>query len=340
MDKISRSRSYPQAPGLEGLIVGAAFKAEFMKPFTKTFTNREDRERVLTEILSQGPAVPGTTLIAYVDRATLAVLVVRSLPTPDPVVDDESAFSNEAILRLSGALCTVAQDTVPRRTRRGNRWGPIVGELVTVVCREGDAAITPAEVQYFWGWRYSNHGTAALDGDVYVVTPQGWTALVGEWSGARPVLAVNADGLGDVAGAKTTPEVQEAERILADASVILLDPDSGECLLCYVHRMLMEYGCNCRLRFAGHYRDVRAPRATALERRLGQSGGHCDCEVFLNSYELRLEYWLPMVIKEREDEDQDPEDATGPSPLPMCRGVRGGSTQPCSLWLRRGQGAW
>jgi hypothetical protein len=340
VDKIGRSRSYPQAPGLAGLIVGAAFKAEFMKPFTKTFTSREDRERVLAEILSQGPAVPGTTLIAYVDRATLGVLAVRSLPTPDPVLGADSALSDEEIRWLSGALCTLAQDSVPRRTRTGNRWGPITGELVTVVCREGEAEITPTEEQYFWGWRYSNHGTAALDGDVYVVTPQGWAALVGEWSDARPVLAVNADGPADVAGAKTIPEVQEAERILADASVILLDPDSGECLLCYVHRMLMEYGCNCRLRFAGHYRDVRAPRATALERRLGQSGGYCDCEVFLNGYELRLEYWLPMVIREREDEEQYPEDATGPNPLPMCREVRAGSTQPCSLWLRRGRGAW
>jgi hypothetical protein len=311
-----------------------------MKPFSKTFTGREDRERVLAEILSQGPAVPGTTLIAHVDRATLAVLAVRRLATPDPILHADSTFDDEAISWLSGALCTLAQDVVSRRTRTGNRWSPMTGELVTVVCRDGEAEITPAEAQYFWGWRYSNHNTAALDGDVYVVTPQGWASVGGQWCGARPALGANSDGLAaNVDGVETTPEVQEAERILADASVILLDPDLGECLLCYVHRMLEEYGCNCRLRFAGHYRDVRAPRATALERRLGLSGGYCDCEIFLNSYDLRLEYWLPMVVME-EDGDEYREAATGPTPLPLCRGARAGSTQPCSLWSRRGRGGW
>lgn len=266
------------------------------------------------------------------DRATLAVLAVRSLPTPTPTLDADSDFSDEEILRLTGALCAVAQASVPLRTRTGNRWSSIAGELVTVVCREGEAEITPAEAQYFWGWRYSDHGTVALNGDVYVVTPQGWATLGGEWCGARPVLAANADGLARLDGARTAAEVQEAERILADASTLLLGPYLGECLLCYVHRMLMEYGCNCRLRFAGHYRDVRAPRATALERRLGQSGGYCDCEIFLNSYNLRLEYLLSMVITEREDDDGDDDEdrpeVTVPNPLPLCREVRAGSTPP------------
>jgi len=89
------------------------------------------------------------------------------------------------------------------------------------------------------------------------------------------------------------PEVQEAERVLADASVALLGPEQGECLLCYVHRMLVAFGCDGRLRFSGHFRDVRAPRATALERRLGRTGGYCDCEIFLNGYDLREVYWVP-----------------------------------------------
>src|SRR4051794_40848267 len=59
-----------------------------------------------------------------------------------------------------------------------------------------------------------------------------------------------------------------------------------ECLCCYVARMLDEFPCDGSLRHALHYRDVIAPRATALARRLGNLGGYCDCEIFLNGYQL------------------------------------------------------
>ena len=131
--------------------------------------------------------------------------------------------------------------------------------------------------------------------------------------------------------------MQEAERVLADASLALLGPEPRECLVCYVHRMLMEFGCDCRLRFAAHYRDVRAPRAIGLERRLGRMGGSCDCEIFFNSYDLRPQYWVPDAAPERDDfaEDEEvEEERSWPIPLPVCRGVRAGSTQPCALWCR------
>ncbi|MCB0912400.1 MAG: DUF2695 domain-containing protein [Propionibacteriaceae bacterium] len=109
---------------------------------------------------------------------------------------------------------------------------------------------------------------------------------MGEWSGREPALPAPRR-------LRLVPEVQEAEAILADASSALLDPPQGECLLCYVGRMVDEFGCDGRLRFATHYRDARAPSATALERRLGRRGGYCDCEIFLNGYDLRPEFWTP-----------------------------------------------
>lgn len=130
--------------------------------------------------------------------------------------------------------------------------------------------------------------------------------------------------------------VSEAERELRSLSAALTEPREGECLLCYVYRML-EFGCT-GLRWSRRYRDERAPRATSLEHRLGQKGGYCDCEIFLNGYELAPEHWLP------------PEDAVGrggtcvedpssyPDPLPDCRGVRRGSTQGCALWVRLRRG--
>lgn len=99
--------------------------------------------------------------------------------------------------------------------------------------------------------------------------------------------------------------------------------------------MLAEHGCNCQLRFALHYRDLRAPRATGLRRRLGQAGGYCDCEIFLNGYDLRPDLQVPGG--DDSDDDWDEPDLTWPDPLPDCLGVRRGSTQPCGLWWRRGR---
>ena len=122
--------------------------------------------------------------------------------------------------------------------------------------------------------------------------------------------------------------VTDTERALRILSTALTDPHDGECLLCYVYRML-EFGCT-GLRWAVRYRDLRAPRATALERRLGERGGYCDCEIFLNGYEPAHELWTPS----REHDEDWPEQ------LPACRGVRAGSTKGCTLWVRQRRGWW
>ena len=54
----------------------------------------------------------------------------------------------------------------------------------------------------------------------------------------------------------------EVERELQRLSVELTHPYPRECLLCYVYRML-EFDCT-GLRWALHYRDTVAPRATAV----------------------------------------------------------------------------
>jgi len=126
--------------------------------------------------------------------------------------------------------------------------------------------------------------------------------------------------------------VTDTERELRIIATALTDPHDGECLLCYVYRML-EFGCT-GLRWAVRYRDLRAPRATALERRLGEKGGYCDCEIFLNGYQPVQELWTP----EREyDEDEVTciDDAEWPEQLPACRGVRAGSTKGCTMWVRQ-----
>ena len=140
-------------------------------------------------------------------------------------------------------------------------------------------------------------------------------------------------------GMSTTPPlVTETENQLRQLSSAITDPREGECLLCYVFRLL-DHGCT-GLRWARHYRDLRAPRATGLERRLGRSGGYCDCEIFLNGYELAEEHWVPGEEETDADGDVTVTDPSYPDPMPPCRGVRRGSTQGCELWVRQWRGRW
>ena len=137
----------------------------------------------------------------------------------------------------------------------------------------------------------------------------------------------------------TDTALRDAEAIVFDLTRRLTGVRDEECLYCYVARMLKEHGCDNTLRWAARYRDLRAPRATALERRLGQMGGFCDCEIFLNG----------VALAGRGDETEWGEDADGAQPrqpgdqagtraLPECRGARAGSTRGCTLWGRRRRG--
>lgn len=158
----------------------------------ETFSGADDRGRVLSEILSHGPAVPDVTLVARVDRETLSVVEVRWLPTPAAMLVDD-VFDGDYIHQLNGLLRDLAVAMVPARTWTGDCWSRMTDELITVVCRDGEPVISPAETQFYYGWRFSNHLTAALDCDIYVVTPQGWRALIGDWSGVRPALEGGAE---------------------------------------------------------------------------------------------------------------------------------------------------
>lgn len=99
-------------------------------------------------------------------------------------------------------------------------------------------------------------------------------------------------------------------------------PKAAECLVCYLYRML-EFGCRGH-EFTARYRDLCAPRATALLRRLARMGACCcECEVFWNAYQPNPRFFAV-----------DAEGDFVTEPMPVCHGVRRGSTQPCCLWLR------
>ena len=130
------------------------------------------------------------------------------------------------------------------------------------------------------------------------------------------------------------PVATEAERIvrLVAADLTMIKP--GECLVCYVDRMVHEIGCDTTLRFARWFRDRRAPRASALERRLGYVGGYCDCEILMNGWWPHPRLWTPARELE-EDGIVMCDDPAPPHPMPTCATVRRGSIRPCSNWVRR-----
>ncbi|GAA4286585.1 DUF2695 domain-containing protein [Georgenia daeguensis] len=124
--------------------------------------------------------------------------------------------------------------------------------------------------------------------------------------------------------------VRTLEIELASLAQDLTAPGPHECVLCYVNRMLVQFGCDTSLRWTRRWRALRAPRATQLERRIGREGAFCDCELFTNGWDVTVAVEHdPMT-----GEDRWPDDVQG------CRGVRNGTTQPCTLWARRAPQRW
>jgi hypothetical protein len=124
------------------------------------------------------------------------------------------------------------------------------------------------------------------------------------------------------------PDVVEAD--VAALSDALTRPEDGECVLCYVRRMLDAFGCDTTLRWARRWRDLVRPSATGLERRLERRGGFCDCEIFGNGWTLHDDL---CVLIEDGDADWPPEP-------PPCAEVAPRSSQPCSNWVARRRPRW
>jgi hypothetical protein len=116
---------------------------------------------------------------------------------------------------------------------------------------------------------------------------------------------------------------REAEEHVTALAAELTTPGEGECVFCFIDRMLDAFGCDTTLRWARRWRDLRLPRATGLEARLGRRGGFCDCEVFLNGWTVRPELLVPDEHGELD----------WPADRPPCPGVGPRSAQPCSTWL-------
>ncbi|EWT07858.1 hypothetical protein N864_19625 [Intrasporangium chromatireducens Q5-1] len=100
-------------------------------------------------------------------------------------------------------------------------------------------------------------------------------------------------------------------------------PAPGECLPCFVGRMVATEGCTGAMGWVEQFRVHRAKRATALVRRLVTQGACCDCTLVDAVWQLSpgLWEWTP-------DGQLVP-----PLEAPPCEGVRPNSTQPCAHWV-------
>ena len=126
--------------------------------------------------------VAGRVVVASLTLDTQEV--VAAAVVPEPAEPQACWDPHEASMRLHD----VAIELVPERTATRSGWAPMTHLLVTVVCREGRVIDTMTEHRWFRAWRYSNHLTRAIDGDIYVVTPHGWTGVMDRRAGHEPRL--------------------------------------------------------------------------------------------------------------------------------------------------------
>ena len=99
------------------------------------------------------------------------------------------------------------------------------------------------------------------------------------------------------------------------------EPQEGECLVCFVVRMLGDVPCDSTRTWAHRFRELRSPTAAGLERRYPQP---CDCRV-LGAYRLVRELML---------RDLHTDELEAPPRPPACAGVGRTSTHPCRNWER------
>lgn len=145
-----------------------------------------DPQTTLTEILDSTQAQVGDVIVACVDLETQAVTGTRRLRLPAPAPRTHSIDVDAAVDRLSHTLCALAQD-LAGEPEHGQ--GRSVRTLVTLICREGRVVATASDYDWYYAWRYSNHFSAAYDGDIYIVTPHGWIALGERPCGLEPRLS-------------------------------------------------------------------------------------------------------------------------------------------------------
>lgn len=165
----------------------------------------DDPATMLATIIERGDGAPGRTLVGAVDDESRTLVDVESMdtPAPRPVPCYDRAGVARASMMLAGMgeghrrvdlegelalrLEDIARRLLTRRPRRPSTGRQARVHLFTVVCREGYTVQTAVEEQFRSAWGRV-HLPDVSDGDVYVVTPHGWTGFLDQRCGLRPTV--------------------------------------------------------------------------------------------------------------------------------------------------------
>ncbi len=109
------------------------------------------------------------------------------------------------------------------------------------------------------------------------------------------------------------------------AAVVEREPQDRECLVCFVARLVEEFGCDSSLLWARRFRDLRSPSATSLEQRYVERLVVCDCLVVSEAHQ---------PVRELMVRDVHTDELEWPARLPPCAGVRRTNTRACAHWDR------
>lgn len=141
-----------------------------------------DPARLMTDLAARLPLVEDTAYAALVHHpsTTQRLVTVKSLDLPALVDDDDRTQLSEH-LRAAAESFGIGLD-VP--------FGEYL--LMTVVVRPGRCVLGPNEGVWLNGWRYSNHLTRLVTGDLILVTEHGWVDFARHAAGHEPRLLPRA----------------------------------------------------------------------------------------------------------------------------------------------------
>jgi len=145
----------------------------------------DDPATVIESVLTRARADSGDVIVARVDIDSQTVTGIHRIRRKVPFPKTWSTSDGRA--RLSDSFRAAAEALAPPHAWSKVRGG-YTAVFVTIVCREGRVIDSRNEWLCLRDWRYANHFRDGFDGDVYVVTPHGWTGVMDQRAGHEPCV--------------------------------------------------------------------------------------------------------------------------------------------------------
>lgn len=161
-------------------------------------TNRErwdvaNPQKTLSDVVARASPAAGDVIVVTMAAHAGGATQVVDITTVHTAAAAIERFAASDLLRHH--TVAVVPDHPPAGSVRadgGRRPRPARDYVVvTVVCRTG--RVVPGAAEVFWAkaWRYANHFANAYDGDIYTLTPDGWTGSHDRRAGFTPALGAS-----------------------------------------------------------------------------------------------------------------------------------------------------